>query len=42
MFFNSTAEANKARGNEARTPFFGLSDKEKNILKREIRKILRG
>lgn len=42
LFFNSAAEANKARGNEARTPFFGISNRERDIIKREMRKLING
>jgi hypothetical protein len=40
MFFNSSAETNKARGNQNRFKFFGISDREINIIKREIKKLI--
>lgn len=42
MFFNSKEEAVKAAGNNKRTPFFGISPKERAILKRELKNLLNG
>jgi len=40
MFFSGVENANKARGNELRAPFFGIGPKERSILKRELRKLI--
>lgn len=42
MFFNSAENVNKARGNEARTPFFGIGKKEKDIIEKQISNLLKG
>jgi len=39
MFFNGAENVNKMKGNEARTPFFGIGSKEKEIIKRELTKL---
>lgn len=39
LYFGSANNANKARGNEARTPFFGLGTLENAIIKRELAKL---
>lgn len=41
MFFGNAESANKAKGNDARTPFFSLTEKEKRIIKSEIQKLVR-
>lgn len=41
MFFGSAESANKAAGNQARTPFFGLAPTEKALLKSRLRKLAR-
>lgn len=41
MFFGNTESVNKASGNDARTPFFGLGAKEKEILGRELNTLIK-
>jgi len=41
MFFGDAESVNKASGNNARTPFFGISPKEKALLVREINKLIK-
>lgn len=41
MFFGNAESVNKASGNEKRTPFFGLSNKEEEILSNEIDKFIK-
>ena len=42
MFFGNAESVNKASGNHARTPFFGLSPKEKALLNRRLKKLVEG
>lgn len=42
LFFNSAENVNKARGNQARTPFFGVGKKEKDIINSELKKLIGG
>ncbi len=41
MFFGSTNETDKAAGNNARTPFFGIGENEKKILRQELNKLIK-
>lgn len=41
MFFGSAQETNKAAGNNARTPFFGIGENEKKILREELNKLIK-
>lgn len=41
MFFGNVESINKASGNQKRTPFFGLADSEKAILKKELNKFIK-
>lgn len=40
MFFGNAESVNKASGNQARTPFFGLSPKERSLVRRELKKLV--
>lgn len=37
MFFTGANSKNKADGNQARTPFFGVSEREKDLIRKEIK-----
>lgn len=41
MFFGNAESANKAKGNEARSPFFSLTDREKRLVKNELQKLVK-
>ena len=41
MFFGGAEEVNKASGNNARTPFFGIGKNEKQILRDELNKLIK-
>lgn len=41
MFFGNAESVDKASGNHARTPFFGLAPKEKQLLRNEIKKLIK-
>lgn len=41
MFFGNAESINKASGNQAKIPFFGLGSKERILLKKEIDKLIK-
>ena len=40
MFFGGAESVNKASGNHARTPFFGVGPREKRIIRSELKKLI--
>ena len=40
MFFGNAESVNKASGNNKRTPFFGIGEKEKLLIRRELNKLI--
>jgi len=41
MFFGNAESNNKAAGNDKRTPFFGLGERERKILRDKVNKLIR-